>query len=141
MIVLDVNILVAAHLAEHPHHSIARRWLTRALSGAETVVVPDTVWVGFMRVVTNSRIFEVPSTLAAAAGFVRAVVWAPGYRVLSGHVEGIAPFIAMCTESDASGDLIPDAYIASIARAYGCPVASFDRDFRRFDELEIVVPT
>lgn len=94
-----------------------------------------------MRVVTNSRIFEVPSTLTAASEFIGAVVSAPGYRVLSGHVDGIAPFVTMCTESDASGDLVPDAYIASIARAYGCPVASFDRDFRRFDGLEIVVPT
>jgi len=140
VIVLDVSILAAAHLRDHPHHPAAHRWLMRALSRGRAVVVPDAVWVGFLRVVTSTRIFSVPSTLAVATAFVRAVATAPGYRTLSGHVDGIETFIALCIESDATGDLVPDAYIASIARAYGCPVASFDRDFRRFDDLDIVVP-
>lgn len=51
-----------------------------------------------------------------------------------------AAFRDTVLDSDAWGNLIPDAYLASVARAHAVPVASFDRDFRRFDGLEIVVP-
>lgn len=34
-------------------------------------------------------------------------------------------------------NIIPVAYIA---RVHDCPVATFDRDLRRFDDLEIVEP-
>lgn len=37
-------------------------------------------------------------------------------------------------------NLVPDAYIATVAITHGCPVATFDRDFRRFDDLTVVTP-
>jgi predicted nucleic acid-binding protein len=40
----------------------------------------------------------------------------------------------------ATGNLVPDAYIASVVLGYDCPVATFDRDFRRFDGPRIVTP-
>jgi predicted nucleic acid-binding protein len=49
-------------------------------------------------------------------------------------------FREVVLDSDAWGNLVPDAYLASIARAYAVPVASFDRDFRRFEGLEVIVP-
>ena len=140
MIVLDVNVLLAAYRSDHAHHERARPWLERVLSSAEDVIVPDTVWVGFVRLVTNNHVFEVPSTIEEAFAFVDALASAPGYRRIAGLTEGLGLFAQTCIDSDAWGNLVPDAYVASIARAHACPVASFDRDFRRFDGLEIVVP-
>ncbi|WP_022888870.1 TA system VapC family ribonuclease toxin [Agromyces italicus] len=140
MIVVDVNVLLAAFRQDHAQHELARPWLEQMLSGGDEVVVPDAVWIGFVRIATNQAIFEVPATAAEAFEFVTSVTGSAGYRVMPGLVDGLALFARVCLESQAVGNLIPDAYIASVARAYACPVASFDRDFRRFDDLEIVVP-
>lgn len=140
MIVLDVNVLLAAFRQDHERHEQARPWLQRVLSDGEEIIIPDTVWVGFVRIATNRAIFEVPATVAEAFEFVASVTGAVGYRVLQGPADGLAVFARVCLESDAAGNLVPDAYIASVARAYACPVVSFDRDFRRFDDLEIIVP-
>lgn len=139
MILVDVNVLVAAHASEHPHHPRARPFLMRALAD-DTVIVPDAVWAGFLRVITNRRIFDPPSSLSDAIGFVRAVTGAPGYRHIAGLSDGIEPFLRECAESEASANLVPDAYIAAVARSYGCAVATFDRDFRRFDGVRTVTP-
>lgn len=139
MIVVDVTVLVAAHLGSHEHHEPALRFLERSLSD-DLVIVPDAVWSGFLRIVTNGRIFRVPSTVPRASEFVRVVVGAPGYRHVAGLIDGIEPFLQMCESSEASANLVPDAYIAAVARAHRCPVATFDRDFRRFDGVEIVTP-
>lgn len=61
MIVVDVNVLLAAHLAQHPHHNVTLALLDRALTD-DAVLVPDPVWVAFVRIATNPRVFETPST-------------------------------------------------------------------------------
>lgn len=140
MIVVDVNVLLAAHLADHPHHDRALRWLQEALSRTGEVVIPDFVWVGFLRIATNRRIFQTPSTISAASAFAQTIATARGARSLPGHPDGISRFLELCVSTDATANLVPDTYLASIARALACPIATFDRDFRRFDDLEIVVP-
>lgn len=52
----------------------------------------------------------------------------------------LGAFEDLCRRFDVTGDLVPDAYIAAIAVEQGCAVASFDRDFARFDDLDWVVP-
>ncbi|MFT4029322.1 MAG: PIN domain-containing protein [Protaetiibacter sp.] len=136
MIVVDVNVLVAAHLSGHPHHPVAHRYLTEALSD-DTVLVPDAVWSGFLRIATSGRIFDEPSSISDAAGFVRSVVAAPGYRHIGGLLDGIEPFLALSVESGSAANLIPDAYIAAVAISHDAAVVTFDRDFRRFDGLRI----
>lgn len=139
MIVIDVNVLVAAFLRDHPHHDRALPYLTGVLTDDE-VVVPDAVWSGFLRIVTNPRIFDRPATATAATDFVRSVCGSARYRNAPGLTDGIEPFLRLLVDADAAADLVPDAYIASVAFAHGCAVASFDRDFRRFDGLRLVSP-
>ncbi len=140
MIVLDVNVLLATFRADHAHHPIARRWLDRVLDTGTGILVPDFAWVGFVRLVTNTHIFEVPSTPAEAFEFMDALCSVPSYAGIPGLPDGLAAFRDTVLGADAWGNLVPDAYLAAIARAHAVPVASFDRDFRRFDGLEIIVP-
>lgn len=140
MIVLDVNVLIAAFRSDHPHHTIANPWLSELLGGYDDVVVPDSVWVGFLRIVTHPMAMTQPSALDEAAEFVREVVSAPAYLTAAPFTEAASRLVELCRESQATGNLVPDAYIASVALGYGCPVATFDRDFRRFDGLTVVTP-
>lgn len=139
MIVIDVNVLVAAHRADHPSHGSARTFLEDALR-TETVIVPDAVWSGFLRIVTHPRIFERPSALDAASTFVRDVVSARRYRDIGGLTDGIEPFLRVSADAGATGALVSDAYIAAVAIVHGCPVATFDRDFGRFAGVRVVAP-
>lgn len=139
MIVADVNLMVAAFRGDHPTHESARRFLTSALSGGG-VTAPDLVWVGFFRLVTNRRIFPVPARFDEAVAFARAVTESPGYRPVAGLSDGLERFYAVTSHSYATDNLVPDAYIASVALSLGCPVATFDRDFHRFDDLTVVDP-
>ncbi|MDR0284608.1 MAG: PIN domain-containing protein [Propionibacteriaceae bacterium] len=59
MIVLDVNVLVAAFMTGHPSHVAAQKFLRESL-GSEEVAIPDVVWSGCLRTVTNPSIFRPP---------------------------------------------------------------------------------
>ncbi|MDR2454027.1 MAG: PIN domain-containing protein [Bifidobacteriaceae bacterium] len=137
MIVVDVNVLVAAAVADHPRHAETRSWLAGELGSADRgVLIPDLVWVGLVRIVTNRRVFTEPLSIEQITQFAEAVVAAPGYLPSPGEA-GPGGFLGLCAAASAVGNLVPDAYLASVALRLGCPVATFDRDFRRFDGLEI----
>ncbi len=140
MLVLDVNILVAAFRQDHPHHAISRPWWDRLLAAGSPFCVPDTVWTGFASVVTNSRIFTVPATASEAFAFVDAVRQQAGYSSVPPIPRLLDLFGEICCTEQVGGDLVPDAYIAAVARSLGAAVATFDRDFRRFDHLRTVTP-
>ncbi|MCL2482147.1 MAG: PIN domain-containing protein [Propionibacteriaceae bacterium] len=141
MIVVDVNVLVYAHRQDSESHDPARAWLEDKLgTPGEDIVIPDLVWVGFARVSTNARVFREPSTINDVSAFVREIVSQPTYRAIPGLSTGIEPLLTEIDQGQARGNLVVDAYIASVARHIGASVATFDRDFRRFDGLRLITP-
>ncbi|MDQ2847636.1 MAG: PIN domain-containing protein [Actinomycetota bacterium] len=140
MMVLDVNVLVAAFRQDHPHHARTLPWWERQLAAGSSFCVPDDVWSGFVRVVTSTRIFTVPATASEAFAFVDATRQQSGYSCVPSIPGLLDLFGEICRSEQASGDLVPDAYIAAVARSLGAAVATFDRDFRRFDHLRTVAP-
>ena len=141
MIVLDVNVLLAAYRADHAHHEVVKPWFDKTLVSGADVVVPDLVWIGFLRIVTNNHVFDVPSALAEAFSFLDAVTGSPAYVSVPGLRDSWDVVREIATEADARGNLVPDAYIAAVAMTHGAPVATMDRDFRRFTGLKITDPT
>ena len=96
--------------------------------------------VGFLRIVTNSRIFERPDSLRAAWGQVEEWlecpnVWIPqppdGHRAILGTASGAC---------GGRGELVSDAHLAALAIEHGLAVCSTDGDFARFRELKWVNP-
>lgn len=140
MLVFDVNVLVAAFRADHPHHDHVRPWLTSTLAKGTTFHVPDLVWVGFLRIATNRRIFAVPATLQEAFGFVAALRAQAGYRAVGFDPDLLSTWERSCVDGQAGGDLVPDAYIAAVAQRISGIVVTRDRDFQRFDGLRTVDP-
>lgn len=133
---LDVNVLLAAHRDDHPHHDIVRPWFDRMLAGHEPFAVPDIVWSSFIRIATNRRTFEVPTPLGDAFGFLRATRAQPHHVAVEPGERHLAIFEELCRTADATGDLSVDAYLAAIAVEQGCTLVSLDRDFARFDALD-----
>jgi len=73
----DVNILVYAHREEAREHRRYAEWLKECATGAEPFALSEPVLHGFVRVVTNPRIFDPPSTCERAFRFLNASFGAP----------------------------------------------------------------
>jgi uncharacterized protein len=132
---LDVNVVLAAHRADHPRHTAVRRWVDDLLAGDEPFAVPATVWASFLRLATNRRIFEVPTPLADAFNFIHAIQVQPHHLPLGPGPRHLTLLRRLCDEAGAVGDLIPDAVLAALAAEHHCEIATLDRDFARFSSV------
>ena len=135
MILPDINVLVYAARDDLPVHARYRAWLEAALAGPEPVAVVTPVIAGFLRVVTNPRIFRQPSTLEDALLFVEAACGAPAAVVpaVSQRVAGLLTDV--CRRAGATADRVPDAYLAAIAIDLDAELVTADRGFARFAGL------
>lgn len=135
MYLLDVNVVLAAHRADHPDHALARGWFDDMLEGEERFTVPMTVWASFLRLATNRRIFEVPTPLAEAFAFLDSTRAQPQHLSVAPGPRHLELLRGLCEEADAVGDLVVDAVIAAIAAEHSCEVVTLDRDFARFESI------
>jgi hypothetical protein len=129
----DINVLVAASRADHPHHTTARDWLNEAVAACESggsIDVLPMVAAGFLRLVTNSRIFPDPSPIKEAMAFMDALLAIPGVEMTESGSEW-PTLRRMCLEGKLAGNAIPDAWIAAAVKAHNGRLVTFDRDFTR----------
>lgn len=137
MILPDVNVLVYAYKREEGHHSQYADWLNDVVAGAEALALVDAVLTGFLRIVTNRRIYADPAPLSSALTFVTALRNARPSRAV--HATGAAwqQFEAFAERDRLlAGNLVPDAWLAAIAVSSGARVATADAGFSRFEGLE-----
>jgi hypothetical protein len=141
----DVNVLVAASRADHPHHGVALGWLTQALRTAgetSTLTLMPMVVASYLRLVTSARIFQQATPVDAAVAFVDALLGSPGV--------GMAPLgpewptlRRLCLDKQLGGNDLPDAWLAAAVVHSGEHLVSFDRDFRKLlarGQLTLLVP-
>jgi uncharacterized protein len=130
----DVNVLVAAFRADHSHHGAARAWLSQArndcIQGRQPLTLLPMVVTGFLRLVTNPRVFKAPDTIGDAIAFLDAVLEAPGVELGSCGNEWPLLRSALLTLG-LRGNLITDAWIASAVQSLSEHLVTFDRDFTR----------
>ncbi len=140
MILIDTNLLVYARVSSLPQYAAARDWLDGRLNDRSRVGLPWHSLLGFLRIVTNSRIFERADSVGAAwaqveAWLDRTNVWIPqpaeGHQAILGR---------LLTHTSNGADLVPDAHLAALAIEHGLTLYSADGDFARFPELKWVNP-
>ena len=87
----DVNVLVAAFRPDHPHHRVAHAWLEGARAscaeGRATLVLLPMVVTGFLRLVTNARVFVEPDAVEDALTFIDVLTRLPGIELQSSGSE------------------------------------------------------
>jgi uncharacterized protein len=135
MILVDANLLVYARVSSFPQHDRAREWLDTRLGGTARVGLPWPSLLGFLRIVTNPRVFARPETMAAAWRQVAAwldctVAWIP--LPTEQHRQTLA---ALLDGTDVRANLVPDAHLAALAVEHGLTLCSTDGDFARFRDL------
>lgn len=88
------------------------------------------VAAGFLRLVTNPRVFVHPTPTAQAVAFIRALLTVPGVAMPELGREWRA-FSQLCEQKALRGNEIPDAWIAAAVRTSGGHLVTLDRDFKR----------
>ena len=139
MIVVDVNVLVAAHREDNPHHADVAQWV-RGLALDEVLAVPAPALLGFLRMVTHPGIFPEPTPLAIALAFADSIRGHPAYLELVPGPEHWQILRRLALEHGLAGNDLADAHLAALAIENSAPLATFDRGFARFDELTTVTP-
>ena len=135
MILVDANILVYAHVGSLAQHERARAWLDTALSGSSRVGLPWPSLLGFLRLVTNPRVFQRPESMAdawtqASAWLDADVAWIP--QPTDRHRD---VFASLLGAPGMQANLVPDAHLAALAIEHGLTLCSTDGDFGRFPSL------
>ena len=135
MILPGVNVLVYAARDEAPECARYRAWLEGALAGPEPVALVAPVLAGFLRVVTNPRVFTRPSSLDDALAFGEAVLASPACvaPALSQRLAGV--LAEVCRRAGATADRVPHAYLAAIALDLDAELVTADRGFARYEGL------
>jgi uncharacterized protein len=129
----DVNVLVAAFRADHPHHAVARRWLEQALlataSGSALTLMP-MVLVSFLRLVSSPKIFHNPAPIEDAVAFADALLAMPGVELAALGPEW-PRLRQLCLEKQLKANDLPDAWLAAATIQLAEHLVSFDRDFKK----------
>lgn len=139
MIYPDVNLLLYAYDVESEFHARSSEWLEEVLSNEEVYFSWHTI-TGFLRIITNSRGSAAPLSLDQAIGIVGEWLELENTHLVSMEKKNWPLFAKMLTESQATGNLVMDAHVATMALSCGATVASTDRDFTRFPGLQFTNP-
>jgi len=134
----DINVLIALFRDDHPGREPALEWWNSTSSSGVPFTVPDQCWIGFVRIVTNRRIFPVSATTEQAFAFVDQMTTQPHHLTFAPHPHTLKEFERVAVSGGAVADLVPDAYLAALSIALGGTLVTFDRDFRRFDGLKLM---
>ena len=135
MLLPDVNVLVYAYNTEAPEHARYREWLQELMNGPEAFGIADIVCSGFLRVVTNPRVFSPPATIVEALGFLERIRNRPNCTLVIAGERHWSIFAGLCRSASVRGNLVPDAYLAAIAIESGSEWITTDGDFARFPGL------
>jgi toxin-antitoxin system PIN domain toxin len=129
---VDAGVLLYAVNTDAAQHSRSRRWLDRALSGADTVAFSWIALLAFVRLATKIALFPSPLTVDQAMDRVDAWLGAGPAVVLaptSDHARLVRTFLASV---GSGGNLVNDAHVAALSIEHRCGIVSFDTDFGRF---------
>jgi toxin-antitoxin system PIN domain toxin len=131
----DVNVLVYAERGEMAQHKACHAYVNDMVNGDENYAVTDFVTSGFVRLVTNPRVFRTPTPLDRALTFADQVRNQPHAVVVNPGARHWDIFARLCRQVGAKGGLVADAYLAAIAIEHGCEFVTVDPGFARFPGL------
>lgn len=140
MIILDANVLLYAYHAGSQHHEVSRRWVESRFSGSEQIGLPWITLQAFLRISTHAKIFEKPFSIEEASSHVGTWLDLPNIIVVEPGEQYWVILQKLLVNSQVKGPLVTDAALATLAIEHGASLATTDRDFSRFEGLQVVNP-
>ncbi len=135
MILPDNNLLVYAVDETSIFHGKAKAWWDEALSSSQVVGLCYPSILGFIRLVTNRRVFEFPLSVKEAVAYVNGWLAQPNTTIVLPTPRHWPLLTKLLESAGVAANLTTDAHIAALAIEHGYTVYSNDTDFSRFDNL------
>jgi toxin-antitoxin system PIN domain toxin len=139
VIVVDINLLLYAHITGFPEHERSRDWWQEAVNDASVGLAPVAVF-GFLRISTNRRVMASPLSADDAVGLVRGWLEQPSVSLLVPGPRYLDIAFGLLEGVGTAGNLTSDVQLAAHAIEIGADLCSNDSDFARFDGLRRVNP-
>jgi toxin-antitoxin system PIN domain toxin len=140
MVLPDVNVLIYAFRQDASQHAVCRAWLDRTILGDARFGISPLALAAVVRITTQPRVFQVPSTLDDALGFCDDILGQSHCQTVEPRERHWDVFKRLCIETDTRGRRVTDAWYAALAIESGCEWVTMDRDFARFPGLKWSVP-
>jgi toxin-antitoxin system PIN domain toxin len=136
-VTVDTNVLVYASNESDPAHPAARDLLERLAAGSSLVYLFWPALLGYLRIVTHPAILPKPLAPRLATGNVEQLLALPHVRA-PGEAAGFWQQYRAVAGEHARGNDVADAHLAALMRQHEVRVIyTRDRDFRRFDGIEV----
>ena len=136
MIAVDTNILVYSHREEDAQHDAARSALESVWSTRHSWGLPWPCVHEFLAVVTNPKVYPVPTPMAVAIDAVHSFIEV-GARLLGESTAHLEILDGLVMTGRVTGAKVHDARVAAICIGQGISeLWTADRDFSRFPELK-----
>jgi toxin-antitoxin system PIN domain toxin len=138
---IDANLLLYASDESSAAHEKARVVLEQIAAGPDLVYIFWPVAMAYLRIATHPRVFERPLTTEQALGNLARLLDRPHVRT-PGEGDRFWPTLLSVTrETYVRGNLIPDAHLVALMREHGVSrIWTRDRDFRKFDDIDVIDP-
>lgn len=135
MIIPDVNLLIYAYNTDAPCHSTAKQWWGGLMNGTEDVGISWVVAMGFLRLMTNSKVLERPLASPEALSHIRSWLERPQTQVITPGPRHLDILEDFAKNKLLSSSLTSDAHLAALAIELRAELHSNDSDFSRFPGL------
>lgn len=138
---VDVNVLLYASDTSSPKHAEAIRFLKQRASDPDLFCIAWPTLIAFLRIATHPLVFAQPLSPDDALGNVESLLSLPRVRMLSEGEGFLEVYREVTAPFPVRGNLVPDAQLAALLRQHGVRrLYTVDRDFRKFDFLEVADP-
>ncbi len=137
---VDANLLLYASDSSSPFHDRSSALLGQMAQGPEIVYLFWPILMAYLRIATHPSVFAAPLTPAEATGNVERLLALPHVQTPGEH-ERFWSSYRRVADASVRGNLVPDAYLVALMHENGVrTIWTHDRDFRRFDSVEVRDP-
>lgn len=134
----DVNLLLALVYARHAHHAQAARWVDDRCD--QEIALCRVTQLGLLRLLSNATVMQQDTCTHENAWRIWDSILGDGRFMFVHEPNGMERFLRQYTKVDVpSPKLWQDAYMAAFCRSASLQIATFDRGFRRFPDLEFTL--
>lgn len=138
---IDTNVLIYAEVTSTNRHDAAHELLMALAESSRPWAIPWPCIYEFLRVVTHPRVFHPPVPLEIALSDLKNVLSSPSLELLAETDRHISVLDQVVRQSGATGNLMHDAHIVALCLEHGVSeLITGDRDFNRFEGLQIINP-
>lgn len=138
---IDANILLYASDESSEWHKPAKAFLEQRPADPDILCLTWPVLMAYQRIATHPAVFARPLAPETAWGNVQKLLALPRTRVVTEAEEFSEDYCVATDGMTVSGNLVPDAHVATILRENGVRrIYTADTDFRKFEFLEVVNP-